>query len=239
MANITVTDTVQNGDNLYYIQSSLGEMLKRVDCKLKKEDLDGRSKLTIEHPEYYSDIFKTEIHDKVAEIIAIKYKYDYFKRNLKLSGLSIKEKEILLVSMIAADLEEDKRYAYERIKKQNEICIDGIFNFRLQQLKGKWQEVVSYMPDCFFPEQLKEFVTYLKEHRKKRVYVDNGRVYDNYYRRMKRCSLIEYDQVNVVRELILTNCGEVEISGKLPQDDEKYVKEYYSNKIIFSTGYFS
>ena len=238
MASITVTDTLTNGDNLYYIQSSLGELLKRVDCKLKKEDLSGRSRLIIEYPEYYSDVFKTEIDDKVAEIIAIKYKYDYFKNQIKISGLNQNEKEILFVSMIAADFEEDKKYAYERIKKNQDVCIDGIFNFRLQPLKNKWKDIASYMPNFFFPEQLKDFVTYLKENRKKRAYVDNGRVYDSYYRRMKRCSLMEFDQLNVVREIILTNCGEVEISGKLPQEDEKYIKEFYSNKIIFSTGYY-
>ncbi len=94
------------------------------------------------------------------------------------------------------------------------------------------------MPQCFLSPQLKDFVGYLLENKKKRVYIDNGRVYDCHYKRLKRCALLGGDGVNVVREVLLSNCGEVEICGKIPEEDEYYLKEFYADKIIFSTGYF-
>jgi hypothetical protein len=239
MARIEITENQIHGDNLYYVQNSLGEIFNHADCSLQRISCGDRESLLVNCPEYYLDIVKAEICDKVAEIVAIKYKYDYFKANIRLGGLSEGEKEILLVSLIAADLEDDKKYCLDRFKETSNISIDGVYNFRLQLLKKKWEEVVSYIPNCFFSEQVKDFITYLLEQRKKRVYVENGKIYDAHYRRLKRTRLIEYEKLNIVREIILSNCGEVEISGSIPEEDEKYLKEFYGTKIIFSNGYFS
>lgn len=239
MAKICVTENKKSGDNLCYLQTSLVEILNNSEYTLKNNVVEDRARLTLTCPEYYADIIKMEICDKIAEIIAIKYKYEYFTKTIKVTGLNEEQKELLLVSLIAADLDDDKKYAYEKLKCLDEIAIDGVYNFRLRALKKKWEDVVGYMPNCFFGEQLKEFVGYLLEHRKKRVYVDNGKVYDGHYRRLNRKALMPYDRLNVVREVILSNCGELEISGPIPEEDERYLKEYYGDKIIFSTGYFS
>ena len=239
MAKIEVSENCVLGDNLVYIQNCLGEIFNHADCTIKNTVINERTKLSVTCPEYYADIIRAEIADKIAEIVAIKYKYDFFKKNLKIGGLSSEEKEILLVSLIAADFEDDKKYCFDRFKGYREIAVDGMYNFRLQPLKRKWKEVVEYMPCCFFKEQLKDFIFYLNENRKKKVYIDCGKVYDGHFRRLKRHSLMEYDKLNVLREVILSNCGVIEISGPIPKQDENYLREYYGDKIIFSTGYFS
>ncbi len=237
MISIAVTEKDYNDDNLFYVQSGTGEIISHADCTVKHDLKDGRASLTINCPEYYADIIRAEISDKVAEIVAIKYKYEFFKRFVHVSGLTEVEKEILLTSLIAADLEDDKKYAFDRIKTYGDIAVDGIFNFRLKPLKKKWQDIVQYIPPCFMNEQLKEFVSFLLENKKKRVYIDKGRVYDSHYRRLLRSSLLDGDGVKIVREVLLSNCGEVELSGEIPKDDEYYLKEFYSDKIIFSSGY--
>ena len=239
MAKIEITENNTFSDNLYYLQTSLGEIFNHADCTLRKNTVGERVKLTVNCPEYYADIIKAEIVDKVAEIIAVKYKYDFFQKALLIGGLSKEEKEILLVSLIAADLDDDKKYCFDRLKNCTDIAVDGVYNFRMQALKKKWVDIVGYMPNCFLSTQLKEFISYLMENRRKRVYVDNGKVYDGHYRRLKRHSLLGYDKLNVVREVILSNCGELEVCGPLPSEDEFYLKEYYGDKIIFSTGYFN
>lgn len=239
MAKIEISENKTQGDNLFYLQSCLGEIFNHANCILKNESVGGRYALSVTCPEYYSDIIRAEIRDKVGEIIAVKYKYDYFCANLKIGGLNEEEKEILYVSLIAADLEDDKKYCVEKLKGSDKLAIDGVYNFRLQPLRKKWGEVLNYMPNCFFGDQLKDFITYLLENKTKRVYVDKGKIYDGHYRRLKRCLLMPYEKLNVVREVILSNCGQVEICGKVPEEDEKYLKEYYADKIIFSTGYFN
>ncbi len=240
MALITVTDKNYNQGNLLYVQSVTNEILSQTDCKVESCVLGSRSVMKINCDSGYSDIVKAEIADKLAEVVAINYKYDFFNKEIKVSGLNSDEKEILMASLIAADLDEDKRYTYERLKNFDDIALDGIYNFRLQPLKNKWKEIVSYMPSCFVNSQLKDFILYLLENKKKRVYVDCGRVYDSHFRRLRRCSLLGGgDKLSIVREVLLSNCGEVELSGPLPEEDEFYLKEFFSDKIYFSNGILS
>ena len=236
MTTITISDRDYNQDSLMYVQNSIGELLSHADCSITNKVIDGRAVLRVNCPEYYKDIIKTELADKVAEIIAIKYKYEYFKKNILVSGLSKNEREILLTSLIAADLEDDKKYSYEKIKRYTDISIDGTFNFTLTALKNKWKDIALCMPDCFLNSQLKDFVYYLLENKKKRVFVDDGRVYDCHYRRLKRSSLLDGEDMKIIREVLLSNCGEVELCGKIPKDDEFYLKEFYNDKIFFSNG---
>lgn len=238
MVRILVSDKEREGSSLLYIQNSLVEVLGSSGCKVKTHVIEGRAELIVECPEYYSEIIHTEVCDRVSEVIAVRYKYNYFSSAIKMGGLNQTEKEILFASLIAADLPEDKKYAFERIKRDNLIAIDGAFNFRMQPLKKKWEDIVSYVPSCLINSQLTDFVTYLLENKKKRIYIDNGKVYDSHYRRLKRRSLLGGVGVDVVREVLLSNCGEIELNGKIPEEDEFYLKQFYGDKIIFSGGCF-
>ena len=77
-------------------------------------------------------------------------------------------------------------------------------------------------------------MVYLIENRKKRAYVDDCKVYDNYYRRLKRCALLDGEEISVIREVLLSGCGEVEIRGALPKTDETYLKEFYGDRVYFA-----
>ncbi len=236
MSIINITEKEQNQANLYYLQSSLSELLINTRCGVEEISDEKRIELKINCLEQYQDIVRAEICDKVSEIIVIKYKYEYFKSRLNVGGLSEEEREILLTSLIAADLDDDKRYTLSRLKEFDEITVDGIYNFRLKPLRDKWTDIISYMPPYFLSGQLKDFVTYLIENKKKRVYIEKEKVYDCHFRRLRRSSLLAGEELKIIREVLLSNCGEVEIKGSLPESDEKYIKEFYGDKIYFSTG---
>ena len=231
---VVITENQTGEENLLYLQSVMGELFTHADCNANLVSNNNRVKLSINCPDYYADIIKTEICDRVAEIITIKYKSDYFEKNLKVGGLSTNEKNILFASLIAADLEDDKRYTYEKLKNYTEIAIDGVYNFRLKLLKKKWEDVIDCIPPCFLTSQLKDFISYMIENKRKRIFIDNGRVYDNHYRRLNRCLLLGGQGLKIVREVLLSNCGEVNITGEIPKEDEFYLKEFYSDKISFS-----
>ncbi len=234
MTNITITENGTNQINLFYVQTALSEIFSHANCSVRLITNQARNLLIINCPEEYINIVRVEVADKVAEVIAIKYKNDFFKKNISVQGLTNIEKEILIASLIAADLDEDKKYSFEKIKTDNEIAIDGAFNFKLKPLKKKWTEIMSYIPTCFLNYQLREFIGYLLENKRKPVYVDNGRVYDSHYRRLKRSTLLDGEDVLITREILLSNCGEIRLTGNLPKDDEQYLKEYFNDKIIFS-----
>ena len=234
MTRICITDDAHFVSGLEYIKNSVTEIADKTGSNCTLTVKDKRCALTLETPEYYADIVRAETADRIAEVIAVGYKYRFFKKTIKVAGLNDTEREILLASLIAADLSEDKKYAFDRLKSLSDINIDGMFNFRLKPLIKKWRDIVEYMPACFVGSQLKDFVSFLLENKKKRTYIDDQKVYDNYYRRLKRCSLLGGEEGAIIREVLLSNCGEVEIRGSLPATDEKYLKEFYGDRVYFA-----
>ena len=235
MAEILITENNYGKKNLLYLKNSLNDIFIKTGAVITEKE-NGRNDLLITSKDCYKDVLKAEIFDKIAEIIAIKYKYDFFRKNIKICGLKECEYEILMASLIAADLDDDKKYCYQKLSTLSSVNVDGFFNFMLCPLKRKWLDIVSYMPTSFINGQLKDFVTFLLENKKKRAYVDCGRVYDCHFRRLKRTFLLDGESAKIVREIILSNSGEVEISGSLEPEDEYYLKEYYKDKIFFSKG---
>jgi len=240
MTQIILTDKDYNASNLQYIHFSLGDLFAQTGSRAEISQAGSRAVLAVNIPESYYDIVKKEIADKAADIIAVNYKYDYFKKSISTSGLSGIEKELLLTSLIAADIEEDKRYTASRLCGGT-VVLDGIFNFRLKPLKTKWAGIVGCMPEYFQGAQLKDFIVYLLEDRKRRVFVEGEKVYDSHYRRLSKGELMDkgMEEGRIIREVLLSGCGEVEVNCPLPRTDEIYLKEYFGDKIILGKGYFS
>ncbi len=233
MSEIVITENAQDKIGMEYIKNGLSELSGRSFCNIIEEVSGDRIALKVTCNDSFFTAIKCEIIDKVAEVIAIKYKYDYFSQVIKVSGLDSTQRGILLASLIAADLESDKRYCVGKLKGLNEIAIDGAFNFRLKPLKKKWEEVAGYMPTVFISSQLKEFITFLLEDKNEKVYITEGKVYDSHYKRLNRCRLLGGEGIEIIREVLLSNCGRIELTGKVPETDEKYLREFYGGKIIF------
>jgi hypothetical protein len=237
MSDIKITETTSRSNNVIYVKNALNEIFERVGANVDFKTTKHRAELTVNAPENYFDLIVAEVEDKLADVIAVSYKYDYFKRKITVNGLSSDEKELLLTALISADLDDDKKYVYERLKCLSEIAVDGVFNFRLKPLRKKWAEVAGYIPSTFINSQLKEFITFLLEPKTKQVYIDGGKVYDYNYRRLKRASLLDGEECKIIREVLLSGGGRIEISGSVPPLDEEYLREYYGEKIIFSPIY--
>ena len=232
MAEIVVTDKEQSGNNFRYVQSSLSEVVLKTYAKFDIGVAGARGILTVDVPDEYLAPLQVELADKLAEIISINYKYNFFKSRMRIGGLSKVQTEILYTALISADFEEDKGYAFSKLKGKTEISLDGAFNFQMQPLKKKWTEICSFMPECFMQNQLGEFIGYLLDGRKNKVYVDHGIVYDHHYRRLNRTMLLgDTPDAIILREVILSGGGDVEIIGEVEKAEEKYLKEFYSSRI--------
>ena len=237
MAYITVSERDYNENNLYYVKNAVSDVLIGTGSTFDIFRAGSRSVLKINCTEGYEQTLCAETADKIAEVVAIKYKYDFFKKSVEARGLTEGEKEILLAGIIAADLDDDKKYVFDKIKTQDEVAIDGVYHFRLTPLKKKWTEIISYIPLGFPNTGLKEFIGFLLENKKKRIYIDDGKVYDSHYRRLNKSELLG-GELSLLKEVLLSNCGEIELSGAIPEGDEKYIKEFYGDRIFFSAGYF-
>lgn len=194
-----MSDRFEKNDGVLYIRDNLCELFFNVE-KSKILACDKRVALEINFDrELLRPIFE-DLCDKIADVIAIGYKYDFFSDKIKGVGLSENHRELLITALIAADLQEDKRYIRARIKKcsiqsrfEKDFClaIDGFYNFRLTALKNKWAEVAEYVPSYFSLRELSDFIAYLScEKNGKRVIIDGQKVYDSRYNRLRRSSLL-------------------------------------------------
>ncbi len=232
-------DLESNETNIDYIKNCILDTVNKLGGKLKKDLSRKRAELTLTLDDASLKFIIPPLEDKVADVIAVNYKYNFFKTFLRTKGLDELEYELLLCALISADLDEDKRYIRAKIRKSTTYSIDGIYNFTLKPLKEKWREVVSFIPSYFSYEELKEFVNYLvKEKTGRRVFVDGDKVYDRRFSRLSRVKLTDYKKACVLREVILSNSGEVELLSKQTKKEEFYLKEFFGDKIFFRKSYF-
>ena len=242
MSEIKVTESSIKSKNVIYVYESLLAVSSQLGCKQELRGGKNRFELLLSVPEAYEELIKSEVEDKIADVIAVNYKYSFFKRNVAACGLSQIEKELLLTALIAADIDEDKKYAVKKLKSFTEYALDGIFNFRMKPLKEKWLDIISYIPPGFQSGQLKDFIAYLiKDKTGKKVYFDSGNVYDKRYNLLKRRELLTGDsgELPLVKEILLSGAGEVELGSRINECDEKYLKEFYGDRVLFRNGYFS
>ena len=71
----------------------------------------------------------------------------------------------------------------------------------------------------------------------RRVLVDGDKVFDKIGNRLNRASLLPGSGLLVFKELLLAGVKEIEIHS-LPNDEieQKYLKEYFGDKIFFNSG---
>ena len=241
MREIKITESSVRYDNLIYVKNALKDITVQINAKTTLQNYKNRCEFIVLVPDEYLEIFLLELRDKLADVIAVNYKHKFFKRKIKFSGLSEIESELLLTSLISADVDEDKKYAVKKLKGFDEYSLDGIFNFRMKPLKEKWREIAGYIPPSFTKAQLKDFINYLiKDKKGKRVYVEGGNVYDKRFNLLNRNQLLTLDSGNlkVIKEVLLSGAGEVELCSPISETDNKYLKEFYDNKFYFNDGYF-
>lgn len=241
MNKLKITESAYKRNNILYIKESVMPIVNGLQASCYLQEGKTRIELVVNVSKEYSDIVKQELIDKIADVIAINYKYSFFSRELSVSGLSPTDRELLLTALISADVDDDKKYALKKLKSFEEYAIDGIFNFRMKPLKIKWQEILSYIPNGFQSLQLKDFITYLiKDKSGKKVYFEDGCVYDKRFNLLKRRSLLSGDsgELPIVKEVLLSGAGEIELGSPLPSSDEGYLKEFFADRIRFQEGYY-
>lgn len=241
MSQIKITESISKSKNVLYIYENLSAVIKQLGCLSDLRGGKNRYELVIDVPSSYKELVVNEVEDKIADVISVNYKYTFFNKRINSSGLSNVERELLLTSLISADIDEDKKYVVKKLKSYFEYTLDGIFNFRLKALKEKWLDIISYIPPGFQSTQLKDFIVYLiRDKMGKRVYFDGGVVYDKRYNLLKRTDLLSGDsgELNIVKEILLSGAGEIELGSPLPEKDEYYLKQFYGDRVRFNSNYF-
>lgn len=179
----------------------------------------------------YCPYIRKYTEENIAEVIAIGYKYRYFKEILFLPFLNEAERELLLVSLVSADLAEDREYIRKRLKGTDEYCIDGVYNFRLGDLKRRWHKITEYIPAEFNSSALESFTEFLVGEGIGKVFLKEGILYDEDYRPLKRSELL--GKASPIHEILLSGAESVYCFGAPDAESEAFLKKYYKEKAVF------
>ena len=182
----------------------------------KKCGVGGRNEdeaeLCLQVENAYCPYVRGYLEDVLADILAVGYKYAFFKRRALVPLLKKEERYLLLTAMVSADYKEDKAYIKRGLRGQKNYCIDGFYAFRLRELQKRWGQILEYLPSTLTSRGVEEFVDCLIEDSDGNVFVKDGNVYDGEYRVLSRSVLT--GQKSIIGEILLYGARNFARRGK-------------------------
>ena len=198
-------------------------------CDIERQG--DRTEIAFKTEREYCPYVRKFTEEHIADIIAIGYKYAYFDKRLALPLLTKLQRRVLLTALVAADYKDDRAYAMRRIRGCESYCIDGMFYFRLQELKKRWEEIIEYIPTDMGEVGMESFIGFLAEDGEGKVFLKNGKVYDEDYRTLSRSLLTGVEWT--VGEVLLSGAEQVYCFGKVDNESRDFLKKYYGEKAFF------
>jgi len=231
---ITVTQNYgRRGENSYvpYLYKKLKERFDLLSSECEMERGKGEDRLIFEGEAGLFPHLKNFAIEHISDVLSIGYKYEFFQRNLSLPMLNEEERFLLYVALVAADYNEDRRYVSRRIGGISTCSLDGIYNFRLNELKERWKEIVECIPSDFGKYSLEGFLEYLIGESEGKIYVKESKVYDGNYRLIDKSEL--FGEKSVIADVLLCGGNFVYCFGETDRETREFLKKYYKEKVVF------
>ncbi len=149
---------------LNYIHDKVAAPVKATGGVLALSKKGGRAKLGIAVKDECFNQINKAVKGVTAEVLAIGYKNRYLKEKIKIESDSLLGKT-LINTMCVFDSNYDTNYIKRKINDLDTLALDGCYNFRLIDVKKKWNEVVDLSNNYsgFLSERnvLYEFLSFL------------------------------------------------------------------------------
>ncbi len=239
--NIILTDADTHSACVFYIYNALLSYLPKESPAPRLLQSGNRYALALDGG-LQSESVKKIVTDLAAETLGVGYKYAYLSQRLPLVNLSKEERKTFLCALISADLPADKGAINERIAKVDfPLALDGIYAFRMQGLREKWQGIISYIPPDFSVQESDSFFKYFVKGNRGKAYLYEGEVYDEKYRICRRSALVGGGKEQKAQtEIILSGAKEVHIAStknkakvSLNPIAEAFLRRYYGSNVYF------
>lgn len=162
----TVNIEKNNSYLLNYIKSQLEPTLNQIDGISTELDDEFRSYYTFACSDTYRFQASRAISSAVCEALSLGYKNLYVRKLLNI-GYNNFYQNVLVNTICKFDSEYDKQFISRIISDSSTICLDGYYNFKMSQVKRKWQEISKLVCDNSFlltdNELIIELLQYLLE----------------------------------------------------------------------------
>ncbi|MCL2847869.1 MAG: hypothetical protein FWE13_03870 [Firmicutes bacterium] len=125
------------------VEKVLVLQFKGIDGVVATSENIGRIVLSIACERDKKPEAKKIISSVLKEMYLTRVKYEYLKYRLKITQLSEMSSNLLLHSLVAFDRESEGEIIERELKFGDCISLEGFFNFRLGELKERWNEIAS------------------------------------------------------------------------------------------------
>ena len=139
-----LTFSVENAN-----ENLLKYMYKRLELSVNKVGGIGtylheqhRSRFALACNDLFASAIREESKSYLLDVLALGFKNKYIRDRLQIQNNNLFF-NTLVNTMCIFDNQFDKNIIKKRIEIEGEICIDGYYNFRMRDLKEKWDELVS------------------------------------------------------------------------------------------------
>lgn len=136
------TVSCDGGDsyNIDYIAQKLSSF-KSGEKTIAEVVKGNRKYLCVGCSSLYEPLLKDLLLEGVSDVLALGYKNKFFTKRLEKKD-SLLNRTLINV-MCLFDNVKDKRAVLGQIEQVENISLDGIFNFRVRELKERWEEVLD------------------------------------------------------------------------------------------------
>lgn len=231
MEKIIVSKDGRPDGCITYVSEKVGGAFSALPCVSGVFYRDKRTALEFSTEKIYEPYVRKEAVSAVADAIVIYYKHRFFFEKLALPALSAEERELFLAALTAADFRVDKRYAESRLFELAEYPMDGVFAFRLRELKDSWERIASCVTTNFSKVSLHAFLRFLSSEGEGRIFLRGDAAYDEEYRPLKKSELI--GKYSAPKEILLSGAKIVYCFGEISTATREFLKNYYPEKTFF------
>lgn len=147
MFELTISTEKSKEKDIDFIFSILKRKIRAMKGIIVSEEIDGRTKLALAVPKEQKENALSLAFDAIAEAIVKSYKFDFFKKNLKLKTTDKIVENALIQALSVYDKKSDKDFIKSKLKPTDEILIDSFFNFRLWELEKRWDNIAKLMSE--------------------------------------------------------------------------------------------
>ena len=142
MFEISFNVGLKNRDYLDFLYNGLKSEIKKSNAVVAHQFFDDRVFLSLACEDDYKVELKDKIDELLSQIFVFGFKHDYLKSRLYIYKENLLTKT-LLSTMTIFDSDNDKKMIKKEFFDQQVGALDGFFNFRLKNVKEKWDEIIN------------------------------------------------------------------------------------------------
>lgn len=166
MYEATVSVAKENAHLLDYVKKQMEPALSEVDGLVAETEDKFRNLFSLACADTYRFQIRRKLTDVVSQALSLGYKNVYVRQLLNVDGRNFYQ-NVLVNTICLFDNDFDKQAISRLVDAEHTVCIDGYYNFRLEAVKRKWQEIVKLVSDNFYVltdnRLITEFLQYLLE----------------------------------------------------------------------------